>query len=62
MPARKSVSVSLSPGLHATVERLLASGCYGNFSEIVRAALRLLDERERAFQSHCDVQDKVAQA
>ncbi|WCS24205.1 type II toxin-antitoxin system ParD family antitoxin [Methylobacterium sp. NMS14P] len=55
MAVRKSVSISLSPELHAVAERMLASGRYGNFSEVVRAALRLLDERERAFQTHNDI-------
>ncbi|UIY45680.1 MULTISPECIES: type II toxin-antitoxin system ParD family antitoxin [Methylobacterium] len=52
MSVRKSVSISLSPELHAVVERMLASGRYGNFSEVVRAALRLLDEREQQFAEH----------
>jgi len=52
MSVRKSVSISLSPELHAVVERMLASGRYGNFSEVVRAALRLLDEREQQFTEH----------
>lgn len=54
MTSRRSVSISLSPELHAVAERLLASGRYGNFSEVVRAALRLLDERELDFQEHCE--------
>ena len=52
MSRRRNVSISLSPELHAVAKRMLASGRYGNFSEVVRAALRLLDEREQAFQSH----------
>ena len=52
MAVRKSVSISLSPELHAVAERMLTSGRYGNFSEVVRAALRLLDEREQAFRVH----------
>lgn len=50
MAQRKNVSISLSPELYAIATGLLASGRYGNFSEVVRAALRLLDERERAFE------------
>lgn len=49
MSRRKNVSISLSAELHAVAERMLASGRYGNFSEVVRAALRLLDERERDY-------------
>ena len=52
MSARKNVSISLSPELHAVAERMLASGRYSNFSEVVRAGLRLLDERELNFQDH----------
>lgn len=54
MAARLTVSVSISPELHAVAERMLASGRYSNLSEVFRAALRLLDERERGFQAHCD--------
>ncbi|RUQ60897.1 type II toxin-antitoxin system ParD family antitoxin [Azospirillum doebereinerae] len=50
MPRRKNVSVSLSPELQAVAERLLASGRYDTFSEVVRAGLRLLEEREIGFQ------------
>ncbi len=54
MILRKNVSISLSPELHSVAERMLASGRYGNFSEVVRAALRLLDERELHFEDHRD--------
>lgn len=56
MSVRKSVSISLSPELQGVVERMLASGRYGNFSEVVRAALRLLDERELEFEAHRNAQ------
>lgn len=49
MSVRKNVSISLSPELHAVAERLLASGRFNNSSEVARAGLRLLDERETAF-------------
>ncbi|GJE52916.1 Antitoxin ParD1 [Methylobacterium tardum] len=51
MPVRRSVTISLSPELLAVVERLLASGRYGNMGEVMRAALRLLEERAVAFQA-----------
>ncbi|WP_336486906.1 type II toxin-antitoxin system ParD family antitoxin [Methylobacterium nigriterrae] len=54
MPLRKSVTISLSPELLAVAERLLASGRYGNMSEVMRTALRLLEERELAFRAHRD--------
>lgn len=52
MPVRKSVTISLSLELVAVAERLFASGRYGNMSEVMRTALRLLEERELAFQAH----------
>jgi antitoxin ParD1/3/4 len=52
MPVRRSVTISLSPELLAVAERLLASGRSGNMSEVMRTALRLLDEREVAFQAY----------
>ena len=52
MPVRRSVTISLSPELLAVVERLLASGRYGNMGEVMRAALRLLEERAAAFQAY----------
>jgi antitoxin ParD1/3/4 len=55
MSVRKNVSISLSPELHAVAERLLASGRYNNFSEVIRAGLRLLDERELDFQEQRSV-------
>ncbi len=59
MAARRNVSISLSPELHAVAERLLTSGRYGNFSEVMRAALRLLDEREQNFRSHVDARPTI---
>lgn len=45
---RKTRNVSLTPELEALVDRKVASGRYRSASEVVRAALRLLDERERS--------------
>lgn len=47
MTIRKTRNVSLTPELEALVDRKVASGRYRSASEVVRAALRLLDERER---------------
>jgi antitoxin ParD1/3/4 len=47
MPVHKSRNVSLTPELEALVDAKVASGRYRRASEVVRAALRLLDERER---------------
>ena len=47
MRARKTRNVSLTPELEALIDSKVASGRYRSASEVVRAALRLLDERER---------------
>jgi antitoxin ParD1/3/4 len=47
MPHRKSRNVSLTSELEALVDQKVASGRYRSASEVVRAALRLPDERER---------------
>ncbi len=47
MIERKNVSVSLTPELHAFVTARVRSGDYGSVSEVVRAGLRLLIEREQ---------------
>ena len=52
MPVRRSVSISLSPELQGVAERLLATGRYGNVSDVMRTALRLLEERELDFEAH----------
>ena len=52
MPIRRSVSISLSPELPAVAEGLLATGRYGNISDVMRTALRFLEERELGFHAH----------
>jgi antitoxin ParD1/3/4 len=47
MPVRKTRNVSLTPELEAFIDNRVASGRYGNASEVVRAALRLLIEQEQ---------------
>jgi antitoxin ParD1/3/4 len=50
MKIRKTRNVSLTPELEALVDSKVASGRYRSASEVVRAALRLLDERERRME------------
>ena len=41
------MNVNLTPRLEAMVQQKVASGLYNNASEVVREALRLLEERDR---------------
>jgi antitoxin ParD1/3/4 len=50
MRTRKTRNVSLTPELETLVDSKVASGRYRSASEVVRAALRLLDERERRME------------
>ena len=50
MPARKTRSVSLTPEMEAFIDGRVASGRFRSASEVVRAALRLLEEDERKRQ------------
>lgn len=45
------MNVSLTPELEKIVQDLVASGQFGNQSEVVRAALRLLHREEQAHQA-----------
>ena len=46
MPSKSSLNVSLTPELTAFIAAKLATGRYRSASEVVRAALRLLDEQD----------------
>ena len=50
MPVRKTRNVSLTPEMEAFIDGRVASGRYRSASEVVRAALRLLEEDERKLQ------------
>ena len=47
MAIRKTRNVSLTPELDAFIDTKVAGGRYGNASEVVRAALRLLIQQEQ---------------
>lgn len=46
------MNVNLTPALEALVQRKVESGLYNNQSEVVREALRLLEERDRLREAH----------
>jgi len=47
MPLRSTLNISLTPELEQFIESRVASGRYQTASEVVRAGLRLLEDRER---------------
>ena len=47
MTTRKTMNVSLTPELELAVAERVASGRYRTASEVVRAALRLLEKEEK---------------
>ena len=46
MPTRKTMNVSITPELERSVSARVAAGRYRTASEVVRAALRMLDREE----------------
>lgn len=46
MPTRKTMNVSMTPELKRSVIARVSAGRYRTASEVVRAALRLLDKEE----------------
>ena len=52
MPHRKTRNVSLTPELESLIDREVASGHYRSASEVVRAALRLLFQRDLQERPH----------
>lgn len=45
------MNIALTKHFEGVIARLVASGRYNNSSEVVRAALRVLDAEERAFSA-----------
>ena len=48
------MNVSLTPELEEFVEHKVASGLYGSSSEVVRGALRLMEERDRLLDARLE--------
>jgi len=48
------MNVSLTPKLEKLVSEKVATGLYGSASEVVREALRLLEQREQMRQARLD--------
>ncbi|TXN09146.1 type II toxin-antitoxin system ParD family antitoxin [Methylobacterium sp. WL103] len=49
MAVRKTITVSVTPEQHAFLGERVHSGQYGSVSEVVRAALRMLERSEPDF-------------
>jgi antitoxin ParD1/3/4 len=49
MAERKTITVSVTPEQHAFLGERVHSGQYGSMSEVVRAALRMLERSEPDF-------------
>lgn len=47
MPSKSTLNVSLTPELTALIAAKIGTGHYRSASEVVRAALRLLEEQDR---------------
>jgi antitoxin ParD1/3/4 len=47
MGGAKTMNISLTPQLEELVKKRVESGLYGSASEVMREALRLLEERDR---------------
>ena len=61
MPSKSSLNVSLTPELTAFISAKIATGRYRSASEVVRAALRLLDEQDQRDRTRHDGQNAVSQ-
>ena len=48
------MNISLTPQLEELVRKKVASGLYGSASEVMREALRLLEERDRLRELHIE--------
>jgi antitoxin ParD1/3/4 len=55
------MNVSLTPDLERLIDLKVQTGRYGSASDVVHAALRLMDERDRVQALHQDrIREKIA--
>jgi antitoxin ParD1/3/4 len=59
MPSKSTLNVSLTPELTAFIADKIKTGHYRSASEVVRAALRLLDEQDRGGPRRIDARVRV---
>ena len=50
-PMSKNTSIALGEHWQAFIERQVASGRYGSASEVIRTALRLLEQRDASIET-----------
>ena len=58
MTMARTVTVSLGPHFEEFIQTIIAAGKYNNVSEVVRAALRNLEENEAKVAAFCAAIDE----
>ena len=62
MPPRRSITVSITPEQEALIKACLQSGRFASTSEVVRAALRLLDRDEAMPRAAVEMKPETVEA
>lgn len=58
MTMARTVTVTIGPHYEGFIQSIIASGKYNNVSEVVRAALRHLEENEARLAAFCSAIDE----